>query len=201
MSRVNAHIVASLGQSLVSNFRRDGLQSFLDEKCASGLSFSIVDHLRWDLNQIFEMAVEEDVIGKNPARLLFTPSEAKQPERQVMTLEEVKQCLAVLDPRERLIVQLAVITGMRPGEILGLPWKHIKQNCIDVRQRVYRGDIDRPKTAQSIRSAAISEGLAASLEQWRLLCIDTSPDAWVFSSERRTPLLETTCYGGAFSPA
>jgi integrase len=39
-----------------------------------------------------------------------------------MNLEEVKQCLEVLDLRERLIVRLAIIAGMRPGEIFGLTW-------------------------------------------------------------------------------
>ena len=37
-----------------------------------------------------------------------------------MTTEEVKRCSAVLDLRERLMVQLAIIAGMRPGEIFGL---------------------------------------------------------------------------------
>jgi len=90
VNRVNTHITPLFGHRRVTDFRRDDLQRFLDEKCGSGLSFSMVDHLRWDLKQIFEMAVAEDLIGKNPARLLFTPSEAKRGERLVMTLEEVE---------------------------------------------------------------------------------------------------------------
>jgi integrase len=30
--------------------------------------------------------------------------------------------------------------------------------------------------------------LLSGLDQWRTLCIDTRPDAWVFPSERGTPL-------------
>ena len=123
------------------------------------LSFSMVDHLRWDLNQIFAMAVSEDLIRKNPAELLFTPSEAKRGERLVMTIEEVKKCFAVLDLRERLIVQLAIVAGMRPGEIFGLTWERVGPDYADIRQRVYRGQIDTPKTVQSIRDAALSVGL------------------------------------------
>ncbi len=76
VNRVKTHITPLFGQRRITDFRRDELQSFLDEKCASGLSFSMVDHMRWDLKQIFEMAAVEDLIGKNPARLLFTPGEA-----------------------------------------------------------------------------------------------------------------------------
>jgi integrase len=187
INRVNTHVVTAFGGGRVRDFRRDELQSFLDGKC-SKLGFSMVDHLRWDLKQIFDMAVAEDLVRKNPALLLFTPREAKRGQRLVMTIEEVNQCFAVLEMRERLIVQLAVVAGMRPGEIFGLTWGRVGPDYADVLQRVYRGQIDLPKTVPSIRQAALSDGLLRSLDRWRALCIDTRPEAWVFSSERGTPL-------------
>jgi integrase len=138
--------------------------------------------------QIFDMAVAEDLIGKNPAVLFFTPRETKRGQRLVMTIEEVKQCFAVLDVRERLIVQLALVAGMRPGEIFGLTWERIGPDYADILQRVYRGQVDRPKTVQSTRQAALSQGLLCALDLWRGLCIDTRPEAWVFPSEQGTPL-------------
>ena len=49
MNRVSIHLVDGLGPLELSPFRRDGLQDLLDEKTRSGLSFSTVDHLLWDL--------------------------------------------------------------------------------------------------------------------------------------------------------
>jgi integrase len=188
INRVNTHVVPVFGDRRVTNFRRDDLQGFLDAKCAAGLSFSMVDHLRWDLKQMFDMAIAEDLIGRNPAALLFTPSDAKRGERLVMTIEEVKRCFAVLDLRELLIVQLTIIAGMRPGEIFGLTWKRVGPDYADIRQRVYNGQVDSPKTVQSIRHAALSQGLLDALEQWKARSINTNPEAWVFPSERGTPL-------------
>jgi integrase len=184
---VDTHVVAAFGNRKVNDFRRDELQSFLDGKSAK-LSFSMVDHLRWDLTQIFEMAEDEELIRKNPAKLLFTPREARRAERPVMTLEEVKKCIGVLELRERLIVQLATVAGIRPGEIFGLTWEHIGPDYADIMQRVYRGVIDTTKTNQSVREAALSVGLISSLQGWRELCADTGPKTWVFPSERGTPL-------------
>ncbi len=72
------------------SFRRDELQDLLDEKAKAGLSFSVVDHLRWDMKQIFDMAVAEGHVERNPALLLFTPKEAAKPVRRVMTMKEVQ---------------------------------------------------------------------------------------------------------------
>jgi integrase len=187
INRVNVHVVEAFGNRKLTEFRRDHLQSFLDGK-SEKLSFSMVDHLRWDLKQIFDMAIAEDLIRKNPASLLFTPGTARRGPRLVMTIEEVKRCFTVLDLRERLIVQLAIIAGMRPGEIFGLTWERVGPDYADIRQRVYKGDIDRPKTVQSARRAALSQSLLMGLEQWRALCIDARPESWVFPSERSTPL-------------
>ena len=105
-----------------------------------------------------------------------------------MNLEEVKRCLEVLDLRERVIVKLAIIVGMRPGEIFGLTWERLSENCVEIVPRVYRGKIDTPKTNQSVRKAALPTGLSADIAMWREFAVDKKPQAFVFASERKTPL-------------
>ena len=118
----------------------------------------------------------------------------------IMNLEEVKQCLEVLNLRERLIVKLAIIAGMRPGEIFGLTWGRISDTYAEIVQRVYRGDIDTPKTYQSVRKAALSCSLAAEIEAWRQFAVDTKSEAWVFPSERMTPLSKDNCWRRHIQP-
>jgi site-specific recombinase XerD len=100
--RLKHHLTAEFNARLLGSFGRDELQSFLDCK-ETTLSFSVVDHLRWDLKQIFDMTVAEGYLRKNPALLLFTPRECRRVATRVMTLEEVRQLLSLLDARERLI--------------------------------------------------------------------------------------------------
>ena len=137
-------LVDALGPVELSSFRRDGLQNLLDEKRRVGLSFSTVDHLRWDLKRIFDMALAEGLVTRNPALLLFTPKEAAKPLCRVMTMREVQICFAVLEQRERLIAKLAIMAGTRPGEIFALTWGHLSSTYVDIRQRVYRRTIDTP---------------------------------------------------------
>lgn len=72
---------------------------------------------------------------------------------------------------------------------MGLKWAHIMETHVEVRQRLYRGEIDSPKTSNSVRKAALSRGLTEEIKLWREISLDPGPDAWVFPSETgKTPL-------------
>ncbi|MGO9269578.1 MAG: tyrosine-type recombinase/integrase [Terriglobia bacterium] len=201
VNRVSVHLVGTLGERELAAFIRDELQDFLDGKAKrDGLSFSVVDHLRWDFKQIFDIAVAEGHIERNPALLLFTPKEAKKPVRREMTIGEVQLCFGALDQRERLIAKLAILAGMRPGEIFALTWGRLTATYADIRQRVYRGRFDTPKTDNSFRKAALSEGLLAAVERWRMMAVAIRDDAWVFPSERMTPLSKDNCWRRSMYP-
>jgi integrase len=116
-----------------------------------------------------------------------------------MTLDEVRRLFSVLDIRERLIAKLAVLAGMRPGEIFGLKWERLGSEYADIRQRVYRGDVDSPKSVRSVRYAALSNKLLVSIDEWRALSLDTRAGAWVFPSEKlTTPLSKDNCWRRGF---
>ena len=106
------------------------------------------------------MAVAEGQVERNPALLLFTPREAKKPVRRAMTIKEVQICFGALDQRERLIAKLAILAGMRPGEIFALTWGRLTATYADIRQRVYRRHDRHAKNRQvdteggSVRGAA-----------------------------------------------
>jgi integrase len=166
--RVEHHLLSEFDRRPLGSFSRgrDELQDFLDRKSKAGLSYSVTAHLRWDLRQIFRMAVSEQYLERNPAELLFIPREAPRAETRRMTLDEVRQFFAVLDLRERVIGGLAVLAGMRPGEIFALTRSRAESEYANIQQRVYRGEIDTPKTFKSRRLAALGGGLLVWIRQW-----------------------------------
>jgi integrase len=144
------HIIPKLQNSALPAVGRVALQDLLDRKAAGGLSFSVT-HLRWDLCHMFRIAVAEGYIEPNPAELLFTPPTATRAVQRVAAAEEIARVFASVDLRERLILKLAGIAGLRPGEIFGLKWANLEPPFVDIRQRVYRGDIDSPVTSLGVR--------------------------------------------------
>lgn len=202
LDRLKHHLTCEFGGDTLTAFTRTALQDFLDRKAASGLSFSTVDHLRWDLKQIFDMAVAEGYVPKNPATLLFTPNGAKRATQRVMTWQEVRMLFSALEVRELLVCMLATIAGMRPGEIFGLKWRHERGDHIEIEQRVYRGQIDSPKTNRSVRSVALSQGLQSVVANWRALSGDPGVEEWMFPSETlKTPLSKDNTWRRCIAPS
>jgi len=82
-----------------------------------------------------------------------------------------------LDLREKLIARLAICEGMRPGEILALQVRDVGAESVSVRRRVYKGNIDSPKTRRSIRQVAMTNGTIGLLNSWMESLRDLQPSA------------------------
>jgi integrase len=103
-----------------------------------------------------------------------------------MTKEQIQLALSVLDLRERIVFLLAVLVGLRPGEIFALRWGRVGPDMVNVMERVYRRLPSDPKSERGKRLAAVPPDLATDLQQWRDIAIDLSSGALVFPSERET---------------
>jgi len=187
-NRLEVHLIRPLGQKLMQEITRSELQTLLDEEARS-CGRSMVDHLRFRLRSVFALAMSEDVVDRNPAAALFTPRHYQEGRsREVLTPEQAATMIGVLNLREKVIVRLATWEGMRPGEILALQFGDLDDNSVWVRRRVYKGDIDEPKTKRSTRRVALTIATAAMLEQWKLLLLGSTPETWIFGSEKGTPM-------------
>jgi integrase len=114
--RMIFHLKPAFGNRMIRAIARDELQSFLDQK-AQTLSRSIVEHLRWDLNNILKTAMSDGLTDSNPAAGLFTPPCKAEAEKLTMTAKQILLALNALDLRERVLFRMSVFDGMRPGEV------------------------------------------------------------------------------------
>ena len=198
--RIRTHLVEAFRERDITSVRRDELQALLDAKSKTH-SFSVVDHLRWDAKQIFDMAIAEGLLRLNPAALLYTPKAASRPVHRVLDIPQVAVALSALQMRERLIAKLAILAGLRPGEIFGLTWGRLAEASAEVTQRVYRNKVDTPKTNNSVRKAALTEGVLLDLRKWRSQSGSCSAASFIFPSERGTALSKDNVWRRNMQPA
>jgi integrase len=185
---IEGHLIPELGPKKLRTITREEMQGLLDAK-APVLSTSVVNHLRFHLRDIFNLAVSERATDFNPALALHTPKCKPGREKLVMNAAQIRRALEVLPLRERLIFRFGVFEGMRPGEILGLQVQDVREHSVLVRRRVYRGNIDSPKTTRSKREVGLTEGTASLLSEWCELLPKRDAAVWLFPSENgKTPL-------------
>jgi integrase len=106
-----------------------------------------------------------------------------------MSGEQVEQALDALEHREKVILQLAVFAGMRPGELLAIQRQHVtsEASIIEIRRRVYRGKFADPKNGM-VRTIAVPPRTASLLRDWMESAVDRDPEAHVFAGETGQPL-------------
>jgi hypothetical protein len=180
----------------LNEITRDELQTFLEEKASSGLSFSVVDHLRWDLSQIFNLARSEGAIHRNPAEFLVTPKNATKPERSVMSRGRKEVCCGSAASRTSDL-QTRHVRRYASRRNLGAEVEASKRRIGKDQQRVYRSEIDTPKTRTSKRAIALSGGIREDIAAWRTFVLVDGPEAWS-SLPRRTLRYQGIMFGVDF---
>ncbi len=97
---------------------------------------------------------------------------------------------------------MAVLTGMRIGEILALRWNRIDflRGTIEVSQTYSDGQFGTPKTRSSRRVIPMSIALREALKLHRRPHTTTAPQDLVFTTAIGTPLSPKNLYNRALAP-
>lgn len=185
---VKHHILPVFGQKFLCDIRRIELQTFLLAKRTHGLSPSAVHGLKNALSKVLQAAVDWGYLAENPVKGLRVGNREPVRERFYLLPGQVRELLGALPKPCRVVVSLAVLTGLRIGELLALRWKHIdlERGLILVRESVSEGRFGLPKTRASRRDIPISDRARRLLLGLR--ATGATPDALLFVSRNRTPL-------------
>ena len=107
-----------------------------------------------------------------------------------MTVGQASSLVRRLPPLARTLVALALLTGLRRGELFAHRWQDIDEEraCLTVREAVYEGVFSSPKTQAGNRALPLSTDAINVLREWRQRQPATPPDALVFATASGRPL-------------
>ena len=115
-------ILPILGNVKIRDLRPDHIQSLYDDLLANGIGIYTVLKIHDILHSALSHASDTKLIQHNPANSIILP---KEPESEMKILDEsqVSQMLITAQGnRLEALYYLALTTGMRQSEILGLKW-------------------------------------------------------------------------------
>ena len=167
-----------------------------------GHATSTLRNIRATFSTVLQYAVERGFLTENPAHGIRIREADTKKERRIYSSAEMRRLLAVLSEPCNSVVSVAVLTGMRIGEILALRWKRIDSlhGTIEVAENYSCGEFVTPKTKSSRRVIPMSSALMGVLKKHRTESGACSPEALVFCTSKGTPLNAKNLYNRDLAP-
>lgn len=185
-----ARAIKTFGKSNVKDIQPRDILLFFKRLVSEGYAAKTIANHRIILNQIFNYAVIEGDIQYNPVIAVKIPKAAKKSIRPPATLSDESKILSSDHPW--LFPLVALLTGLRKGEILALQWRDIdfEQNTISVTKSIEhigkKPNVKSTKTESGNRLVPLLSLLKARLEPLR-----SEPYHYLFSDDGgKTPLYE-----------
>jgi integrase len=206
------NIVPLLGSTILTKLRAEAIDSAYAKALASGrrdgkggLSPQTVTHMHRVLKKAIGQAVKWELLIRNPVDAA-SPPKAKRGKMNTYDLDQTAELIEAMRPTRMLVpTLLAVLCGMRRGEIAALRWKNVDLTTgqiaiLESAEQV--GSKVRYKTPKSGkgRTLALSASLVEELRAHRLrqaeellrVGIILSDDTFVVAQADGTPLQPDT---------
>ena len=173
------YLLPYLGKYKLKDLRLDHVESVYRLLLKKGVGSRTVRYAHLVLHRCLNDAQKRGLLGYNPAHAAIVPR-AEHHEMGFMDEDQAMRfLLAAKESRYEALYHLAVKTGMRQGELLGLKWSDLdwKKGILRVRRQLQRINhqgliFSQPKTKTGFRSIQLGEQtlqtLRAHLEKQRL---------------------------------
>ncbi|HEX9683216.1 MAG TPA: tyrosine-type recombinase/integrase [Acidimicrobiales bacterium] len=204
---LNRYILPRFGSYRIGRLPADEIENWLMDEIVDGLAPSSVHRHYRTLRRVLQVAVEKQKLPANPCDRVEPPRVPKR-EMVFLTWEQVVDLAESINERYRALIYLAVDTGMRWSELVGLRRAKVDLHRGKVRVteqliRLHSGEWHRkePKTSSSVRSITVSSETTRIVAEHVDRYAEGDLDALVFTNTAGNPLIASTFWQHHFKPA
>jgi integrase len=171
-SVIKNHLMPVFEQSSLRDMTPLSLQRFLSGMAKSDQSHESLRKMQTVLSSILGSAVRFGLLVKNPAEGLKLPPDKKGRRVKAWVTPEMFCGLLELTPEPyATMVYVAVYTGLRVSELIGLRWRNVHEDSITIEERCCRGDWGRPKSEASNATIAVNRAVIERIHRLRVLTV------------------------------
>jgi len=169
---IQYHILPALGNIKLKDLSIDRIQMFYNNETENGTSPRMVQYIHSVLRRSLNFALRWGLLVRNPALGAIRPKLLKT-EMKTLNGDQVRVFLsAAKGTRNEALFWIAVSTGLREGEILGLKWSDLdwKTKRLQVKRQLQRlkGEglvLTEPKSAAGKRLIILSSATLTVLQK------------------------------------
>jgi len=187
---VKKHLLPRFGNMPVSEVTRQEIQAYVAHLTKAGYAPKSIDHIHDVLSAILRTAVKWGHLQENPARGVDLPTLRCVRPKWALTTAQAAALLTALPSLARTMVGLAILSGLRRGELFALRWKDIEEHArlLTVREAVYDGTFGTPKTKAGFRQIPLSDTALRLVVEWKAHAGNANPEALVFGTRLGNPI-------------
>ncbi|HBI51955.1 MAG TPA: site-specific integrase [Ruminococcaceae bacterium] len=175
MKQVTKRVYPAIGYMKVNKITSRHIQQFVNDLVFNGKNMqtgkplarkTVIHHLSF-ISDVFSYAVKMSMVPDNPCSRVSIPK-GERKEKEIYSIEDIERLFELLEEdaplKYRVFIILAVYSGFRRGEMMGLEWKDVdfNDNIISVRRtsnytKAKGYYTDTTKTRRSQRSLKFPE--------------------------------------------
>ena len=187
------HIKPYFGNKRLDDIKPSSIATW-QNKLLETLSTKSLSLIRAVFNVIFNDAIRDEIIVKNPLKLIKKPTIIPLREVKPFSIEEINIILNNVPNKVKVFYAIGFYTGMRMGEIMALKWSDINliNNTISVSRAIRKGIESKPKTNASIRTVDIIDVLLPYIynhKQYKIQCSE-----YILNSNHNRPYSDTIAF-------
>jgi integrase len=198
------HLIPRFGDRPLSEVTTQEIQSYVTHLTKAGYAPKSIDHIHDVLSAILRSAVKWGHLQVNPTQGVEMPRLKTVRPKWALTTDQASALLdQVASPLARTLAGLALLTGVRRGELFALRWQDVdeQQRGLQVRAAVYEGVFDDPKTKASLRTIPLPEAAMSLLQAWQARTARTGPLDLIFATVSGKPISPNNVLRRAIWPA
>jgi excisionase family DNA binding protein len=152
-SRLNVSLTPTFGAYHLRDITALQIEKYRTKRLESGISKSTVNRELALMKRMFNLAIDWGYAHENPVRKIRFFSEKDNLKERILTKEEESRLLGLCKEQLKPIVLVALNTGMRLGEILGLKWCQVDLRRGQIRVERTKSGSDRSVPANCVLQA------------------------------------------------
>jgi integrase len=211
-SYLDKHFLPTFGKRPMGKILPTEIQRWVTTASENGLSAASVAKYHTMLHSVFERALVDRVITFNPCAHTELPKRVKKTAR-TLTPGEYEAILTALPAQHRLMIETAINTGLRWGELIALKPRHLDlaTGRLTVEETIVEVSLKNSPTGQRMltkpypkdnepRTLGLPPELVTQLADW-IADRRLGPDDLLFATRERTPISRNTFRTRVWLPA